>query len=202
MKLVSLASLSAITLAFACVATVDDGERTPDDTVSTAAPATAAPTAAPTALPSAEPTASASVPSFGKICTKMGCVGALTVAVDGGAKLAKGKYVVDVEADGKKGKCSFVAPGFCGDAAPKCEGDVKIDLATAGCEKSSEKGAPPPAWTDVRLPASPATATIVVTRDGKKVGEAKLTPEYKENRPNGPDCDPVCKVAEGRITLK
>jgi hypothetical protein len=199
MKLIGLTALCALVVA--CVTTLEDGEKTPDD-ASTATPATAAPTVTPTVAATVEPTASASAPTFGKICTKMGCVGALTVAVDGGAKLAKGKYVVEVEADGKKGKCSFVAPGFCGDKAPRCEGEVQLDLVTAGCDKASEKGAPPPALTELKLPTSPKSATVVVTRDGKKVGEAKLTPDYKENRPNGPDCDPVCKVAEARIEVK
>jgi hypothetical protein len=199
MKLIGLTALCALVVA--CVTTVEDGEKTPDD-ASTATPATAAPIAAPTVAPTAEPTASATAPSFGKVCTKMGCIGALTVAVDGGAKLAKGKYVIDVDADGKKGKCSFVAPGFCGDKAPKCEGDVQVDLVTAGCDKATEKGAPPPALVEIKLPTSPKAATVVVNRDGKKVGEAKLAPEYKENRPNGPDCDPVCRVADAKIEVK
>ena len=112
------------------------------------------------------------------------------------------QYLIEVEADGKKGSCTFAAPGFCGDKAPKCGGDVEISVITAGCDKASEKGAAPAVISELKLPASPKAATITVSRDGKKVGELKSAPQYKEVRPNGPDCDPVCKLGDDKLTVR
>ncbi len=178
--------------------TVEDGGDAPA-TTSTAA-ATQTPSTEPTSVPTTEPTSTASAPALPKACTRMGCIGALEVAVVGGDKLAKGKYVIDVEADGKKGKCTFAAPSFCEDKAPKCEGDIEIDVVTLGCP--SVTTGPAPSIKSFKLPSSPAAANITVTRDGKKVGEVKLAPQYKEVRPNGPDCDPVCKNASEKLEIK
>lgn len=195
----TLVSLGLGLCFLACEVTVQDG-KVPDGTT-TSTPTSTPATAEPTSVATAEPTASPSTLPNMKVCTKMGCVGALEVEVVGGDKLAKGKYVVDVEADGKKGKCTFVAPGFCGDKAPACDGEVEIFVQTLGCD-ATDKGAPAAKINELRLPSTPAAATITVTRDGKKVGEAKLAPQYKEVRPNGPDCNPVCKQAKDRLEIK
>ncbi len=193
-----------VLLVAACVVTVEDGGKAPPDPTATAvATATATPTAnpqptgagtiAPTSTASATPTTAPTT----KMCTRMGCMSLLNVEVVGGDKLPKGKYVVNVEADGKKGKCTFTAPDFCNDKAPKCDGDVEIDIKRTGCQPTGA-----PQITALNIPSTPAAATITVTRDGKKVGEARLSPQYKEVRPNGPDCDPVCKSAAEKIEIK
>lgn len=176
--------------------TVEDGGDAPAST----ATATATATAEPTSVATTEPTATETATPRPKACTRMGCIGALKVEIGGGDKLAKGKYVIDVEADGKKGKCAFAAPNFCDDKAPKCEGEVEIEVVTQGCPAVTT--GPAPSIRELKLPSTPAAASITVTRDGKKVGEAKLAPQYKEVRPNGPECDPVCKNASEKLDIK
>lgn len=198
-----LALVLSVALLSGCVVTVEDGDKSPPDSTPTdVAPATATATAAASVATTATASAQPTLPNFGKVCTRAGCTGALTVAVEGGDKLAKGKYLIEVEADGKKGSCTFAAPGFCGDKAPKCGGDVEISVITAGCDKASEKGAAPAVISELKLPSSPKAATITVSRDGKKVGELKSAPQYKEVRPNGPDCDPVCKLGDDKLTVR
>jgi hypothetical protein len=42
---------------------------------------------------------------------------------------------------------------------------------------------------------APLTLEIAVRRDDMVVGEGSVRPAYTESRPNGPDCEPVCRSA-------
>ena len=117
--------------------------------------------------------------------------------VAGGDRLAKGKYVIEVMADGKTGKCTFAAPGFADRKDSSCEGDLELEMIAFGVGKGS-----PESLSEIRVRSSPVAVTITVTRDGKRVGEAKLTPAYSEVRPNGPGCDPSCKSASEKLVIK
>jgi hypothetical protein len=42
---------------------------------------------------------------------------------------------------------------------------------------------------------------VKVINNKKPYGELMISPKYKENRPNGPECDPVCKQGTEEMCL-
>ncbi len=147
--------------------------------------------AAPTASVAA-PTASVAAPEPAKACTKMGCLGLLDLRIES-APGKRGRYVVEVEADGMRGSCTMTLPyPKCGAPLSTCEGTLPVMAREGDACKV-------PAAEQTLLPmilgVAPERVTVRVTLDGKKLGEQTATPVYESVRPNGPGCDPVCKKA-------
>lgn len=197
----SLALASITCLGLGCTVTVNKTER---DNLQRGDEDPSTPTAPP-AKPSETPTPSASVDGsttsrplepIAKACTQMGCRSSLHIDVTG-TKPGKGKYVIEVEADGKKTQCELSLPLKACDKGPSttCKGDVKVELGESGC-------ALPPAehsFGPIQLPDSPSAARVVIKKDGKPLADKRFTPAYKTLQPNGPDCEPTCKQAKEEI---
>lgn len=174
----------------------DDKNGTDTDADTSALAASAeAPTARPTATATTTPAPTA------KICTEVGCLNGLVVDVSAGRSgFGKGRYEIDVVADGKKAKCELAIPLVACDKGPsaKCTGDVKLSIGEAGCALDpKEQGI-----STIAIEGSPAAVEITVKRAGKKIGAAKLTPAYKTLQPNGPDCPPTCKSGKETLSIQ
>ena len=110
---------------------------------------------------------------------------------------AKGNYVIDVEADGKKGKCEtkLPLPACLKDGAVKaglnfrCSGDLGLNMEQAPCAEPKVG----PSIGSLKIDGSPKDVKITVTNNKKPYGEVSVAPKYKESRPNGPECEPLCK---------
>lgn len=152
-----------------------------------------------------EPTSTPSIPTVevatpeppAKACTKMGCMSMLDLEVEHEAG-KKGRWVVEVEADGQRGKCEMKLPlPRCGEPASRCEGTLPIMAREGdGCQKPPAEQALFP----MTVGLTPEKLVVRITLDGRKIAEETITPLYETFQPNGPGCDPVCKKAEVRVT--
>lgn len=155
-------------------------------------PATQTPVATATAEPAPTSIATTAEPAP-KMCTKMGCMDGLTIVLDQLMPLKAGKYLVEVEAGDKKGKCEIVVPfPPCGTPASRCEGTLPLFAAEDGCGGPVDKMT----FSPIRIGEAPTEVMVNVKRNGVTVLGAVKKPTYKTTQPNGPECPPTCKQAE------
>ena len=60
---------------------------------------------------------------------------------------------------------------------------------------------PSPEAVGIVYPLLTGEIEIVVSRDGVEIERLQTTPVYETVQPNGPDCDPVCRVARTEIVV-
>ena len=196
-----MSKLTPYLLAFAagaCTAEVTVTTKEGDDA---APPATATATATVEATATATATTTAATPK--KVCTEIGCVDSLEVAIrwDKDA-LTAGKYVFEVEADGKKGSCEVRYPMNCDKPTPPtCSGDVKLELKAECNEVPLTKAKTMNVGPLHIVQSAPAKVAIKVMRDKVQMGKTELAPKYATVTPNGPDCSPKCQQAKEEICV-
>jgi hypothetical protein len=140
-----------------------------------------------------------------KACTKIGCSSSLDVTFNPGkVGFAKGTYTIEAEADGKKGQCETKLPlpaclkeGVKAGLNTRCSGDLPLTLEQPPC---AEKDAPPTLGV-LKIGDAPKGVKVKVINNKKPYGEQTISPKYKESRPNGPECDPVCKQGTEEMCL-
>jgi hypothetical protein len=121
----------------------------------------------------------------------IGCADSLEVKFTG-ATTKPGRYQVEVVADGVPTTCQMTLPQSCG-APPFCFGGSAMwRFVTAGCAAGQ---GPQSIEGFTFYTAGPASLDFIVRRDDVVVGGGSAQPVYKESRPNGPECDPVCRQA-------
>lgn len=151
---------------------------------------------------------------LGKACTDIGCSDGLSLSfntVDG--HWPDGDYHLELDFAGDQHRCSFRLP----DALPKergatgqavCEANMSgyfsaktMCMETRSKDSVSQSCTPLDGqWTlDLHRDGTPKTVSVRVTRDEREVASVSRTIDYQENRPNGPDCEPLCRQA--RIDL-
>lgn len=159
------------------------------------------PVVVPTAVasvPSATPTAEPTIEPPVKACTKMGCMDSLAIELSP-AKLLAGKYSVTVAAGGKEATCKVTVPyPPCGTMATECAGTLPMMSNESGCELPKEQQKFP----GLTIGEAPAEVTVTVKRGATKLTETKTRPAVSEYRPNGPECEPVCKSAKLLVEWK
>jgi len=125
-----------------------------------------------------------------KDCTLIGCADSLRVWLTG-ATAKPGRYQIEVVADGVPSTCQIALPHTCG-TQPACSGaPANWRLTISPC------GPNQPQSIDgfVFYRDVPVSFDFVVRRDDAVVGGGSAQPVYRESRPNGADCDPVCRQA-------
>jgi hypothetical protein len=126
-----------------------------------------------------------------KECTLIGCVSHFEVAFTG-ATSQPGNYRVDVVADGVPSTCEVTLPSMC-DTEPTCSAsNLPWKMTWSGCTPGTDRRSLDGMMFRDHLPL---TIEVMVRRDGIAVGEGSVSPQYSESRPNGSDCDPVCRSA-------
>jgi hypothetical protein len=144
-----------------------------------------------TALFTLLPLASILVPGCSSdTCTLIGCGFSLEVAFTG-ATAKPGRYRIDVVADGEASTCEVTLPRTC-ESQPTCaSASLPWRLALSGCSIGD-----PQTIDGIVFPANaPLTVDLLVHRDDRIVGQTSVLPEYKNSRPNGPQCDPDCRTS-------
>lgn len=141
------------------------------------APKTASKTAPPTVPPAAPLT---SAPEDAAVaCTKMDCSDELTITMPAPrAVRGKAAVVYELVLDGKKVTCRTRG---CDSGAP---------VSLTGAEGGKEPV--------IAIAGAPASVRLRVRGKGAAAGEKTYAPVYKDVRPNGPGCDPVCRQAAVR----
>jgi hypothetical protein len=158
------------------------------------------PTPEPTVAPTAAPTTTASG-AAPKACTEIGCRSGFTIPIVWDNALSPAKYKVELTVDGKKGQCEVRWPyKSCTEAAAvSCSGDVAFRLVTA-C-KANEPPATGMVLGPIELDNTPEKVSLKIWRDKIMTYQRELTPTYKESRPNGPGCEPLCKQASVEVCV-
>jgi hypothetical protein len=122
-------------------------------------------------------------------CTLIGCGPALEIDFTGETSRL-GLYAIDLVTDRGFQHCEVMLPFAC-DKAPACPSEDYVWAPIlSGC--GSDSGAPSIdglAFYDV----GPSVVDLTVTLDGYVIGHVRAEPTYTETRPNGPDCEPVCR---------
>jgi hypothetical protein len=123
-------------------------------------------------------------------CTLVGCADSLRVGFSG-AIAEPGRYQIEVVADGTPSSCEITLPYVCG-ARPICSAGPSTWRLSLGCAP----GQPQQSVDGFVFYQNPPTSLdFVVRRNDAVVGGGSAQPVYAESRPNGPDCDPVCRTA-------
>jgi hypothetical protein len=124
-------------------------------------------------------------------CTLIGCGMGLEVEFQG-AKSSPGIYQIEVVSDGAPATCQLTIPFTCG-TPPTCSPAVPDwRLIWSGCALGPEH------QTIDGLAFSsggPTSIDVIVRHDDQVIGGGSATPTYSTSRPNGPDCEPVCRSA-------
>ena len=120
----------------------------------------------------------------------IGCADSLEVKFTG-ATAKPGRYQIEVVADGAPSTCQTNLPQACGAPVFCFGGEAKWRLVM-GCAPGQGQQSIDGFTFDTSAPAS---LDFIVRRDDVVVGGGSAQPVYKESRPNGPECDPVCRQA-------
>jgi hypothetical protein len=130
------------------------------------------------------------VPDAGPLCTEIGCGPTLRVRFSRPGWPA-GAYRVEVAADGVRGACDLTIPLSC-TAVSSCSGLMDFSADVSGC--ALDPALHSIAGVTIGY-STPASFTVRVLQGDRELGAASFSPSYAVSRPNGPDCEPVCRSA-------
>ena len=149
-----------------------------------------------------------------KSCTLIGCVDNFTASVkrtDGSFPV--GAHRIEITADGLTQMCTFAfaesSPGI-GWVTPACPGfNVTVRNAETCTEthtgNSVSYRCDPIAGQfveTIELTGTPAQVHVWQYVDDAAILDAAAAPTYADTRPNGPECEPVCRQASASWTLQ
>jgi hypothetical protein len=147
-------------------------------------------------------------------CTLIGCLDGLGIEVRSGqGGLADGRYALDLTAQ-QAHACTFTVPDDlpARGSAHQVECTPELDVLLQGasvCMEQRRGNAVSESCTPVagqfvlqaRVQGTPRSVELRVDRDGTTLFAQTLTPAYETTHPNGPDCEPECRVASLEVTL-
>ena len=147
---------------------------------------------------------------LGHGCTEIGCGDALSLSFEtADGHWPDGDYRVELEFAGESEVCTFKLPDALptetAGAAQVCEPSPRGFFSPKStCTETRTKDAVsesctplPDQWTlALYRDGTPETVSVRVTRDDQEVASLSQTVDYRENRPNGPDCEPVCRQSQ------
>jgi hypothetical protein len=153
-------------------------------------------------------------------CTAIGCSDQLMVRVQPqGGLLPRGSHTVTVTPENEPARtCQFVVtegaapvPGVGGTApVASCSPGLWVWIfqkqtctTSTNGQTASQTCVPVPGqWEEqITVNGTPVRAHLTQQVDGRLILEKDLRPTYKESRPNGPTCGPVCKQASVDLPL-
>jgi hypothetical protein len=126
-----------------------------------------------------------------KFCSEIGCASSFHVNFTG-ATGKPGSYQVDVVADGVPSTCQVVLPWTCETQLTCSAAELPWKWMLSGCALGPDRESVGGIMFRDQLPQ---TVDVIVRRDDVVVGQGSARPVYAESRPNGPDCEPVCRSA-------
>jgi len=151
-------------------------------------------------------------------CTEIGCVDGLSLALrtaDG--TWFNGSYALTFDVDGKLHTCEMILPRdrpatgslteLSCDPALGWRKPTLEEVTT--CQQQTNPGSvsqscePIPGHLSLHVfvPDAPQRVKVGVSRDGVTLLEQTVTPNYVESRPNGEDCEPLCRSATATVML-
>lgn len=146
------------------------------------------------------------------VCTEIGCRDGVSLRAETeSGKLVEGTYSISLQVDGRtRVLCSLDATDLSPSAQPRyltatCDAsDVRVNLSPQMvCTEHRTEDAVGQSCQPVEgswelqlgVPGTPASVRVDITRDGVVLAEHTWSLDYVEVRPNGADCEPVCRQA-------
>jgi hypothetical protein len=77
-----------------------------------------------------------------------------------------------------------------------------MEVRTADAISQSCEEVPGQSYVSAGLQGVVASLRVEVRRDGATIFDRTVSPEYRQERPNGPDCEPICQLAEVELTIE
>ncbi len=133
-------------------------------------------------------------------CTEIGCENGLEIQFVRSA-WPDGEYRIQVDVDGAMTSCTGTLPLKPCDAGASfaCTGAPGVQLSESGCALPAQSHA----LSGLSLDTTTASrVTLTIEHAGALIGTTTLEPEFRQVRPNGPDCAPVCTNAGMRLKLR
>ena len=122
-----------------------------------------------------------------RVCTLIGCANGFEIHLTRSAPLAAGSYGFQFVIDGRAVSCSLTLP---------TTSQVQACAEGSGVTVAAGPGA---ALGDVHIDGTPESVLATVTHGAETIASGSFKPLYRESRPNGPECPPVCKNAEASL---
>ena len=142
---------------------------------------------------------SGTTPPGGQVCTQIGCLDGLRVELTHPGAWPAGDYTFTLVADGAAITCVGALP------LPPCEAGRALTCDRDGAQ-IVESGCALPAdahgFAEILLPGPPvAELALTIARGGEPLVATTLRPTYRESRPNGPGCEPLCRSADLAVAV-
>jgi hypothetical protein len=147
-------------------------------------------------------------------CTDIGCADNASLRITSDADWAAGSYRLDLSLDEREGSVEFALPD---DLPPRgsvtwLKGIEGVDIGlqeVAECtsvrhgDAISQSCQPIPNRYELTIGTlgTPARFSVALARDAETVVEESGELAYRESRPNGPECGPVCSSAEVELAF-
>jgi hypothetical protein len=133
-----------------------------------------------------------------KVCTDIGCLNGFTATAQrADGSFASGTHRVEILADGVTWMCTFTFPLETlpggGTATPTCPQGLYINVVETSPGHFVE---------GITLANTPAQVHVWQYVDDAPILDAAAAPTYTESRPNGPECEPVCRQASASWTMQ
>jgi hypothetical protein len=129
-------------------------------------------------------------------------------------ELPAGAHTLTVTTEAGTLSCSFVVPFETlpggGTAVPQCESQLSVFVGlntvcteTVTAEARILRCDPIPGQLkeSISILGTPTSVSVQQSVGGTMILDRSVTPTYKENRPNGPECDPLCRQARVEWTI-
>lgn len=129
-------------------------------------------------------------------CTLIGCEDTFTASVASATgSLPNGMHRIEVIADAATLSCAFQIPlertAEGGEVLPTCSSGLGVLIAPASS----------PVAETIHLTGTPRQVHAWQYVDDVAILDAAAAPSYQDERPNGPECEPVCRQASVSWTL-
>ena len=145
---------------------------------------------------------------LGTSCTEIGCAdqASLTLRPASGEWTA-GAYELSLTVDGTERRCAFNVPADLPEprnGRSLCEQALAMYIQPeTTCTEHRYRDAVSQSCTPIpdrysaslTLYGTPSALTVVLERDGTTILDESSTLHYQSERPNGPDCEPLCQQA-------
>ena len=136
-------------------------------------------------------------PAEEKMCTQMGCVNGLTVQVPPEYHWQAGSYQFLFALDRKEVRCSGTLPFASCNRHITCSPSNQVQITESGCAlPASAHG-----FSDMVFSNAPLKLSLRIERNGTLLTQSDFSPIYQTARPNGAECEPVCRQAHVLLTL-
>lgn len=129
-----------------------------------------------------------------RTCGQLGCMNALLVEVQP-HDLPPGTYVIRAEGDGSNAECTMALPHE-GDMDDACSGQLPVVM------EPSRKGVTAVGFESLLLSSAPSRVRVSISRDNQPLATVDTAPRYEAVAPNGPECEPECRIATIRLDVE